>query len=166
MTTRRPGTRSPTSSSRPAPDFVGEGGCTGSFERVEELWERPRGTAVGCRLSRQFVDHGAGCVIEQVEEEGVRIDDVDLVVLDAVIGEVGGVERDDRPRVCPNGGSKDVAVFGSQVCPSMSTRWPVTSASGNAVAISTSKRSTASESTTSIRFRCSSSMMSADHRAR
>ena len=48
------------------------------------------------RLSGQFVEHGTGSKVEQVEKEVVRVDDVDLVGIGALGREVAQVERDQQ----------------------------------------------------------------------
>lgn len=71
-----------------------------------------RGSAVRRSLLRQPLDHRTGCQVEQVEEERVGVDDLEVELLDAVVGEVVGVERDDRSRSGPHCGSEYVSVLG------------------------------------------------------
>lgn len=84
-----------------ASNLVGERRHAASLECVKHLGESPWDSAVGGCLSRQFVNDYAGREVEQVEEEGVGVDDLDREWLGAVVGEVGGVEGDGLEQI-PN----------------------------------------------------------------
>lgn len=77
------------------PDLLDELGYSGSVQGVEKGGDRLWFAPVGGRPCGEFHHHRLGCQIEQVEEEGVGINHIDLKLVDAFIGEVAGVERDD-----------------------------------------------------------------------